>query len=231
MVYLKPRQDLNILAPPLPLPTLFSCFSTKMYLLDSQKTPDMCLYDCMKPLQPFLSFSRSPSSFFPSLPSAFVLLLLQSCATFQPPALSLSHNHSCRYSTSSLHPGKHRPQTWAVSLVSMILPRFTCFTIYANLTGSLCICVCVFVSFPICLILLLIFQHAEHKCVMSTGMFDLCYLSDKENYSLQMQSVTGKDSAGTTMFVSVCVCMCASSRPIIPRHVFYASVCVCGQGV
>lgn len=36
-----------------------------------------------------------------------------------------------------------------------------------------------------------------------------------------MQSVPGKDS----------VCVCACCCPIIPIHVFYASVCVCGQGV
>lgn len=123
-------------------------------------------------------FSLPFPHFFPSLPSSFLLLLLQSCAIFQPPALSFSHNHSRCYLMSSLHPGKHRPQTWAISLVAMILPHFTCFAIYTNLS----LCVCVFVSFSICLFLLLILQCAGHKCVMSAGMFDLCYLSHKENY-------------------------------------------------
>ncbi len=62
----------------------------------------------------------------------------------------------------------------------MILSYFTCFAIYTNV--SLCVCVCVFVSFSIRLILLLILQRAGHKCVMSAGMFDLCYLSHMENY-------------------------------------------------
>lgn len=70
MVYLKPRQDLNILAPP-PL-TLFSrtCFSQKCIRSTARKHLT-CLYDCMKPLQPFLSFSHSPTSFFLPSPLLF----------------------------------------------------------------------------------------------------------------------------------------------------------------
>lgn len=75
----------------------------------------------------------------------------------------------------------------------------------------MCVCVCARAR------KLLILQHAGHKCVMSAGMFDLCYLSDEENYSLQMQSVTGKDSAAS-------VCVCASSRSIV--HVFMQCLCM-----
>ncbi len=86
-------------------------------------------------------------------------------------------------------------------------------------------CVCVWLS--ICLILVLILQHAGYKCVMSAGMFDLCYLSDKENCSIQMQSVTGNDCRYfTNVCERVCVCVAVVSHPCM----FLCkclSVCVC----
>lgn len=222
MVYLKPRQDWNILAPPPPFPTLFfALVFPKTASIRGHNTPEMCLYGCVKSLLPFLSFILSPSLFFPLIPSSFMLILLLSCAIFHPPALSFSHHHSCCYFMSCLRPGKYRPQTWAISLVSVILPHFTCFTIYSNLAGKLWMCV--FVSFFICL--LLISQHAGHKCVKSAGTCrPLLSVWQAKLQSLQMQYVARKDVAGTTRS------LCVSGCPIIPIHVFM-QVFVCVDGV
>lgn len=71
---------------------------------------------------------------------------------------------------------------------------------------KLWVCVCVLAGFSICLILLLILQHAGHKYFMSAGMFEnLLFVWQGKLYSLQMQSVHGKDSACATLSVCICV--------------------------
>lgn len=85
-------------------------------------------------------------------------------------------------------------------------------------------CVCVSIR----LIVLLILQHAKHKCVMSAGMFDLCYPSDKGTFLEPADAI--RDREGHRRHCAICVCVCVrdSSRPTVPSCVFmHVCVCVC----
>lgn len=151
-----------------------------MYGVHRLETPDVRLCDCMKPLLPFLSFALSSSSGFLFLLCSFSR---SHVLYFQPPALSFSHHHSCCYFTSCLRPGKHRAQTWALSLVSMIMPQFSCFTTYSNLAGSLWMCV-----FADSKLFHLSDSAANsaaswaQTCYVCRTCLTFCYLPDKENY-------------------------------------------------
>lgn len=126
MVYLKPRQDLTILAPPLPVATMLAC--TVLISFCQKRSHKkvlkhlVCLEGSMQPYERLFPSFPFDSLLICDYPASRIVIQLQTVmAQFR----------------SSLHPEEHRPESEAISLVSMILSHLTCFTLYTNPAGSL----------------------------------------------------------------------------------------------